>query len=89
MPFETIAIDFITKLPPSQGYNSILMVTDHDCLKAVIFIPCVKEILGEEVAALYVKHVFACYVATVSCQKSSVIETHDSHLNSCESYASD
>ena len=39
MPFETVAIDFITKLPLSQGYDSILTVTDHDCTKAAIFIP--------------------------------------------------
>ena len=40
MPFETITLDFITKLPISQGYDSILTVTDHDCTKATIFIPC-------------------------------------------------
>jgi hypothetical protein len=59
MPFETVAVDFITKLPVSQGYNSILTVTDHDCSKAAIFIPCIEEISGEETAALYAKHVFA------------------------------
>ena len=59
MPFKTVAIDFITKLPVSQGYDSILTVTDHDCSKATIFIPCVEEILGEETATLYAKHVFA------------------------------
>jgi hypothetical protein len=46
MPFETVAIDFITKLPVSQGYDSILTVTDHNCSKATIFIPCVEEISG-------------------------------------------
>jgi transposase InsO family protein len=56
-----VAIDFITKLPVSQGYNSILTVTDHDCSKATIFIPCVEEKSGEEMAALYAKHVFAKY----------------------------
>jgi transposase InsO family protein len=61
MPFETIALDFITKLPVSQGYDSILTVTDHNCSKATIFIPCVEEISGEETAALYAKHVFARY----------------------------
>jgi hypothetical protein len=61
MPFKTIALDFITKLPVSQGYDSILTVTDHDCSKATIFIPCVEEISGEEMAALYAKHVFARY----------------------------
>jgi hypothetical protein len=60
-PFETVAIDFITKLPVSQGYNSILTVTDHNCSKAAIFIPCVEEISREEMAALYAKHVFARY----------------------------
>ena len=58
MPFETVAIDFITKLPVSQGYDSILTITDHDCSKATVFIPCVEEISGEETAALYAKHVF-------------------------------
>jgi hypothetical protein len=60
-PFETVAVDFITKLPVSQGYDSILMVTDHDCSKATIFIPCVEEISGEETATLYAKHVFTRY----------------------------
>jgi hypothetical protein len=60
-PFETVAVDFITKLPVSQGYDSILTVMDHDCSKATIFIPCVEEISREETAALYAKHVFARY----------------------------
>jgi hypothetical protein len=59
MPFKTVAIDFITKLPISQGYDSILTRTDHDCTKAVIFIPCNEEISGEETATLYAKQVFA------------------------------
>jgi hypothetical protein len=58
MLFETIALDFITKLPVSQGYNSILTVTDHDCTKASIFIPCNEEINAEGMAALYIKHMF-------------------------------
>ena len=57
MLFETVAIDFITKLPVSQGYNSILTVTDHNCTKAAIFIPCNEEINAEETAALYMKQV--------------------------------
>ena len=57
MPFETVAIDFITKLPLSQGYDLILMVTNHDCTKAAIFILCNEEINAEEMAALYLKQV--------------------------------
>jgi hypothetical protein len=59
MPFKTIALDFITKLPESQGYDSILTVTDHDCTKAAVFIPCREEINTEGTAALYIQHVFA------------------------------
>jgi hypothetical protein len=58
MPFETITLDFITKLPESQGYDSILTITDHDCTKAAIFIPCREEINVEGTAALYIQHVF-------------------------------
>ena len=57
MPFETVAIDFITKLPLSQGYDSILTVTDHDCTKATIFIPCNEEINAEQTAAPYLQKV--------------------------------
>jgi hypothetical protein len=49
--FKTIALDFITKLPPSGGYNTILTITDIDCSKASIFLPCHKTIDSEGVAA--------------------------------------
>ena len=55
MPFETVVIDFITKLPLSQGYDSILTVIDHNCMNAAIFIPCNEEINAEETAAMYLK----------------------------------
>src|SRR5258708_3294116 len=61
LPFKTIALNFITKLPTSQGSDSILTITDHDCTKAAVFIPCREEISAEETAALYLKHVFLCY----------------------------
>jgi len=58
MPFETIALDFITKLPTSQGYDSILTVTDHNCTKAVVFIPCKESIMAEETVGLIIQHIF-------------------------------
>jgi len=54
MLFETVTLDFITKLPISQGYDSILTVTDHDCSKAALFIPCKEAMMVEETAALIV-----------------------------------
>jgi hypothetical protein len=45
-------------LPISQGFDSILTVTDQGCTKAAIFIPCNEDITAEEMAALYIKNVF-------------------------------
>jgi hypothetical protein len=58
LPFQTIALDFIVKLPVSNGYDSILTVTDHDCSKAAIFIPCNETISTKGVARLYPHYVF-------------------------------
>ena len=58
LPFETVAMDFVGKLPLSNGYDSILTITDHDCTKVVILIPCNEEIMAEGVAKLYLEHVF-------------------------------
>ena len=52
-------MDFITKLPQSGGYDSILTIMDHDCSKAIILIPCKESITVEGVAVLIPKHVFA------------------------------
>jgi hypothetical protein len=59
LPFETIALNFIVKLPVSQGFDSILTITNQGCTKAAIFIPCNEDIMAEETAALYIKHMFA------------------------------
>jgi hypothetical protein len=58
MPFETVAMDFIVKLLLSNRFDSILTITDHDCTKAAIFIPCNETITAEGVAELYLQHVF-------------------------------
>ena len=60
-PFETIALDFITKLPPSGGHDTILTITDTDCSKASIFLPCSESIDSEGVALLYATHVIPHY----------------------------
>jgi hypothetical protein len=62
-PFETIALDLIVDLPPSQGYDSILTITDHNCMKAAIFIPCCQTVNAEGIAQLYANHVFPHYGA--------------------------
>jgi Integrase zinc binding domain len=54
-PFGVVTLDFITKLPLSNGYDSILTITDHSCTKMVHlhFIPCTKVITVEGTARLF------------------------------------
>jgi hypothetical protein len=56
-----IALDLITDLPESQGYDSILTITDHDCSKVAFFIPCNKTINSKGIAKCYAKEVFPHY----------------------------
>jgi len=60
-PFETVAIDFIIKLPQSEGYDTILTITNMDCSKASIFIPCQEVVDLEGVALLYINHIIPHY----------------------------
>ncbi len=57
-PFQTVTMDFITKLPLSEGHDTILMITDQGCMKMALFIPCVETITAEGVARLYLQHAF-------------------------------
>ena len=61
LPFSTILLDLIINLPPSQGYDSILTITDHDVTKTTLFFPCHQTITGEGVATIYAQHVFPHY----------------------------
>ena len=58
LPFQTIAMDFIVKLPELAGFDSILMITDHDCTKMLIAIPCRETITVEGVAEIFLRQVF-------------------------------
>src|SRR5882762_4452479 len=58
LPFQTIALDFITKLPKSKGYDTILMITNQGCTKMALFILCNEEITAEQMAYQYLINVF-------------------------------
>ena len=55
-PFQMVAMDLITDLPESQGFNAVLTIVDHGCSKAAKFIPCKTMITGQEVTTLYLQH---------------------------------
>ncbi len=57
-PFQTMALDFITKLPLSDGHDMILTITDQGCTKMALFLPCSETITAEGVAHLYLHHIF-------------------------------
>jgi len=58
LPFAQVTMDLITGLPRSRGHNSILTIIDHGCLRAAIFLPCQKTIMGPQIAQLYYKHLY-------------------------------
>jgi protoheme ferro-lyase len=57
-PWSSISMEFIEKLPESDGYDSILVVVDR-FTKMGIFIPTVTPITTQNLADLFVRHVFS------------------------------
>ena len=57
-PFQTVALDLITQLPKSNGYDAILTIVDHGCTRAALFLPCSTNITGEGIARLYMDNVY-------------------------------
>ena len=56
-PWTHISMDFITKLPLAQGYDSILVVCDR-MTKMAYFVPTTKKTLVEGVARLFWNNVW-------------------------------
>ena len=61
LPFKTIALDFITKLPKSGNNDTILSITNQGCSKAMIFLPCTETIDTKGTTRIYAQHVFPHY----------------------------
>jgi len=57
-PFSLITMDFITDLPESDGYDSLMVVVDHGSTKRVIFIPCNKTIDALGAPTLLLDHIY-------------------------------
>lgn len=55
--WQDISMDFVTHLPPSRGYDAILVVVDR-LTKMKHFIPCKGTCNAEEVARLYAYNVW-------------------------------
>ena len=57
LPFATMSVDFVVKLPESKGSNTILTVMDQGCTKAVILVPCRKDMGAEAIVELFKERV--------------------------------
>ena len=57
-PFSHVAMDLITGLPKSKGYDAILTIVDHGCSWGTIFLPCTTTIMGPQIAKLYLDHLY-------------------------------
>jgi hypothetical protein len=66
IPFTHIVVDFITKLPLSEGYDTIMTITDQGCTKAVILLPCNEEAGSEDIAKLFLERAFS-FIGLPSC----------------------
>ena len=42
LPFYSFSIDFITRLPLSNGFNTILVMMDQGATKTMVLAPCTK-----------------------------------------------
>ena len=51
-------MDFITDLPPVDGFDSILVVVDQGLTKGVILTPCNKTITAEETGKLLLENLY-------------------------------
>ena len=56
-PFHTISYDMIVKLPPSKGFDSILVVVDSFS-KFGHFIPCKESMGAKEIAEIFLRDVW-------------------------------
>ena len=57
-PFAVITMDYATDLPPSNGYDAVQVVVDHDVTKAIVLSPCTKTITAMGAADLLQKDVY-------------------------------
>ena len=55
-PWFSISMDFITNLPPSKGFDSILVIVDRFS-KMSHFIPCTKTITSAGLATLFIENI--------------------------------
>ena len=54
-------MDLITDLPPTNGFDSILVMVDQGLSKGVILLPCNKTITSEGTAKLLLENLYKIF----------------------------
>ena len=72
-----MAMDLITGLPNRQGFNAILMIVDHGCSRAAVFLPCTTNISRPGIAQLYLDHIYRWFGLP-----TKIISNRDPHFMS-------
>jgi len=57
-PFAQIAMDLITDLPKSKGFDSILSVVNHGLIKGIILILIIKGVTSKGIVTLLIDNLF-------------------------------
>ena len=57
-PFANCSMDFITDLPPVDGFDSILVMVDQGLTKGVILTPCSKTITAKDTGKLLLENLY-------------------------------
>jgi len=57
-PFSQVTCDFITDLPETEGFNSLMVVVDHGSTKGIISISSNKTINTTLTAPNYIDHIY-------------------------------
>ena len=84
-PCSHVSLDFVTRLPPSEGYTTILTIVDRFS-KSAQFVPLPKLPSAIEIANLMLHHVF--HLHGIPCDIVSLTGGHSSLLVSGQSFAS-
>ena len=80
-PWDSISMDFIEQLPKSEKHTAILVIVDR-LIKQAAFIPTTDTVTSEEVARLFLIHIFSKHGIPTHITSNRGTEFH-SHFFCC------
>ena len=90
-PFKVATVDFIMDLPPSGGWDAIMVVADHNAMKGMVLCPTNKTVNATGTTLLYHQHVYkhlslpTCIISDCRLQFTAKVFQELTHLVGCKS----